>query len=348
MKTSGKVPVAILGATGMVGQRFISLLDGHPDFVVTRLLASQRSAGQRYGEVCRWTLPTPMPAWARELVVEDAGAAVQDVARSVRLAFSSLDAESARELEPAYASEGVFVVSNASAYRMDPEVPLIITEVNADHLELARSQRFGTGAIVCQPNCSATGLVLALAPLHRAFGVEEVAVTTLQATSGAGYPGVASLDVLDNVVPFIRDEEDKLAEEPSKILGQLVSAGAGSAIEPVSMEVSAQCFRVPVTDGHTLSVSLKLAGAPSIDDVLGAWEEAAGAVPIRYMAEVDRPQPRLDRDFEGGMGISIGRLRACSVLGHRFVTLSHNTVRGAAGGAISTAEEALRRGLIPA
>ena len=343
MSDGTRVPVAILGATGMVGQRFIALLDGHPDFVVTRVVASKRSAGRRYVDACRWSLPTAMPDWARDLTVDEASAAVSDVAQSARLAFSSLDAESAGRLEPEYAKQGVFVVSNASAHRMEPDVPLVVAEVNADHLELVRGQRFGKGAIVCQPNCSATGLVLALAPLHRAFGVKEVSVTTLQAASGAGYPGVASSDLLDNVVPFIRGEEAKLAEEPGKILGRLTASGS---IEAAPMQVSAQCFRVPVTDGHTLSVSVRFVGEPSTDDILGAWSRASGAVPIRYMSEVDRPQPRLDRDFEGGMGISIGRLRPCVVLGHRFVTLSHNTVRGAAGGAISTAEEALRRGLI--
>lgn len=347
MTGGGKIPTAILGATGMVGQRFIALLDGHPDFMVTRLAASKRSAGQRYDDVCRWLLPTAMPAWARELVVEEAEDAVDSIGSSVRLAFSSLDAESARALEPAYARAGALVVSNASAHRMDPSVPLVVAEVNAEHLELLRSQTFGGGGLVCHPNCSATGLVLALEPLHRAFGVRKVSVTTLQAASGAGYPGVASLDLIDNVLPLIRGEEEKLAEEPGKILGELLaSEGEVLSIETAPMVVSAQCFRVPVADGHTLDVSVELAGDPSEREVRQAWEEAAERVPIRYMDAVDRPQPRLDRDFGGGMGISIGRLRACPVLGARFVVLSHNTVRGAAGGAISTAEAALQRGLL--
>ncbi len=346
MTADGKIPVAILGATGMVGQRFIALLDGHPSFRVTRLAASKRSAGQRYGDACRWSLPTDMPEWAQGLVVEEATDALTDIASSVRLAFSSLDADTASGLEPAYAHAGVLVVSNASAHRMDPAVPLIVAEVNADHLELLRTQRFDGGGLVSHPNCSATGLVLALAPLHRAFGVERVSVTTLQAVSGAGYPDVRSADLEDNVVPFIASEEEKLAEEPGKILGELVTSAGGPSVAPASFDVSAQCFRVPVTDGHTLAVSVKLKGNPAPDAVARAWGQAAGDVPIRYMEASDRPQPRLDRDFQGGMGISIGRLRPCPVLGLRFVVLSHNTVRGGAGGAISAAEAALARGLI--
>ncbi|QDV08829.1 Aspartate-semialdehyde dehydrogenase [Planctomycetes bacterium Poly30] len=342
MSESEKIPVAILGSTGMVGQRFLSLLDDHPRFRVTQVLASSRSAGMRYAEATRWGLPTEMPAWARDLVVGDANA-LPDEGR-VRLAFSALDASVAREVEATYAEAGIFVVSNASAYRMDPEVPLVVPEVNADHLDLVRSQRFGQGGIVCNPNCSTIGLVLALAPLHRAFGVEEVAVTTLQAASGAGYPGVPSLDLIDNVVPFISGEEEKLALEPAKILGTL--EGDARGIAAAQIVVSPQCFRVPVIDGHTLSVSVRLAGDPGRDEVLRAWQDAAQAVPLRYTSAADRPQPRLDRDFSGGMGITIGRLRPCPVLGFRFVALSHNTVRGAAGGAIATAEAVLARGLL--
>lgn len=358
MSESPRIPVAVLGATGMVGQRFLSLLDGHSLFRVAGVFASSRSVGQRYADATRWGLGTSLPTWAADLIVGDAGAVPE--AGEVRLAFSALDSSVAREIEATYARAGVFVVSNASAYRMDPDVPLVIPEVNADHLDLVATQRlkqrFGQpqgpgsrqglqrGAIVCNPNCSTIGLVMALAPLHRAFGVEEVAVTTLQAASGAGYPGVPALDLIDNVVPYIGGEEEKLVEEPAKILGVL-DASAGS-IAPASMVVSPQCFRVPVTDGHTLSVSVKLSGSPGPDEVLAVWREAAATVPLRYMEAVDRPQPRLDRDFSSGMGLTIGRLRPCPVLGLRFVALSHNTVRGAAGGAIATAEAAVGRGLV--
>ncbi len=338
-----KIPVAVLGATGMVGQRFLALLDGHPRFRVVALLASSRSAGKRYEEACRWGLSTDMPEWARGLVVGDAGAAPATGDGAARLAFSGLDSSVAKEVETAYANAGYFVVSNASPFRMDPEVPLVIPEVNADHLELVRHQRFGPGAIACNPNCSTIGLVMALAPLHRAFGVEEVAVTTLQAASGAGYPGVPSLDLCDNVVPLIQGEEEKLVEEPAKILGSL--SGAGPVV-PAALNVSPQCFRVPVVDGHSASVSARLGGSPSLEQVLQVWKEASATVPLRYTQRADRPQPRLDRDFGDGMGITIGRLRVCPVLGIRFVALSHNTVRGAAGGAIATAEAALERGLL--
>jgi aspartate-semialdehyde dehydrogenase len=341
-----RIPVAVLGATGMVGQRFLSLLDGHRDFEVTRVLASSRSAGQRYADACRWGLPDDPPTWAADMIVGDASAPPESGADAPRLAFSALDSSVARKVEWAYAEAGVFVVSNASPHRMDPGVPLVIPEVNADHLELVRHQPFAGGGIVCNPNCSTIGLVLALAPLHRAFGVEEVAVTTLQAASGAGYPGVPSLDLIDNVVPFLEGEEEKLVEEPAKILGTL-AAGAHS-IDAAGIVVSPQCFRVPVIDGHTLSVSVRLHGDPGVDKVLAAWEAASSTVPLRYTHRADRPQPRLDRQFCAGMGITIGRLRPCPILGLRFVALSHNTVRGAAGGALATAEAALQRGLVTA
>lgn len=349
MSESAKIPVAVLGATGMVGQRFIALLDGHPRFRVVAVYASARSAGQCFEDACRWSLPSDMPESARGLVVGDASAAPITGPGAARLAFSALDASVAKGIEAAYAHSGCLVVSNASAFRMDPEVPLVIPEVNGDHLEMLRHQRFGSGGIVCNPNCSTIGLVMALAPLHRVFGVEAVAVTTLQAASGGGYPGVSALDLIDNVVPLIRGEEEKLVEEPAKILGTLGASGGQGPMEllPAALTVSPQCFRVAVVDGHSASVAVRLGGSPGVDQVLSVWRDASRTVPLRYTSTADRPQPRLDRDLEGGMGITIGRLRECPVMGLRFVTLSHNTVRGAAGGAIATAEAALERGFVP-
>lgn len=343
--------VAVLGATGTVGQRFLSLLDGHPWFRVTTLVASPRSAGRPYADAVDWRLPGDVPEAFADLVVRSADDGPDS---GVALAFSGLDTTVAGALETRWANAGVFVVTNASPHRMGADVPLVVPEVNADHLALVRSQSFGVGgAIVANPNCSTIGLVLALAPLHRAFGVEAVSVTTLQAVSGAGYPGVSALDLVDNVVPFIRGEEDKLVEEPAKILGVL---GADS-VAPAPIQVSPQCFRVPVVDGHTAAVSVRLARDVTADQIVAAWEEFGSGrlglpsevvVPIRYTPREDRPQPRLDREFSGGMGITIGRLRPCPVLGWRFVTLSHNTVRGAAGGALLVAEHAVQQGLVSA
>ncbi|MEM9380531.1 MAG: aspartate-semialdehyde dehydrogenase [Planctomycetota bacterium] len=318
-------------------------------FRVTSLVASPRSAGRRYADAVEWRLEGEVPAWAADLVVRSADDAPD---AAVRLALSGLDASVAGPTETRWAEAGTFVVTNASAHRMDADVPLVVPEVNADHLELVRAQAFGGGgAIVANPNCSTIGLVLALAPLHRAFGLEAVLVTTLQAASGAGYPGVASLDLLDNVVPFIRGEEEKLVEEPAKILGRRT----GGTIEHAGVRVGAQCFRVPVVDGHTVAVSVRLASSASAAEVIEAWESFAPAPaglpgetlrPLRYTAREDRPQPRLDRDAEGGMGVTLGRLRECPVLDWRFVALAHNTVRGAAGGALLVAERAVAMGLV--
>jgi len=346
-----RLDVAVLGATGTVGQRFLSLLDGHPWFRVTTLVASPRSAGQTYADAVDWRLPGDVPEAFADLVVRSADDGPDS---DITLAFSGLDTSVAGALETRWASAGVFVVTNASPHRMGADVPLVVPEVNADHLALVRAQSFGDGgAIVANPNCSTIGLVLALAPLHRAFGVEAVSVTTLQAVSGAGYPGVSALDLVDNVVPFIRGEEGKLVEEPAKILGTL----RGRSIESASLQVSPQCFRVPVVDGHTAAVSVRLARDVTAEAIVAAWDgfraerqdlPSEVAVPIRYTPREDRPQPRLDRDFAGGMGITIGRLRTCPVLGWRFVTLSHNTVRGAAGGALLVAEHAVQQELVRA
>lgn len=342
------IDVAVLGATGTVGQRFLALLDGHPWFRVRTLVASPRSAGKRYADAVDWRLAGAQPEWAADLEIR---AADDEPDASATLALSGLDSSVAGETETRWANAGVFVVTNASAHRMDADVPLVVPEINAGHLPLVRSQSFeGGGAIVANPNCSTIGLALALAPLHRAFGVTDVDVTTLQAASGAGYPGVSAMDLVDNVVPFIPNEEEKLVEEPAKILGTL----EGDAIRPADVRVSAQCFRVPVIDGHTASVSVRMANPADAARIVEAWTAfgadapalptSAGA-PIRYTGAPDRPQPRLDRDLGGGMGITVGRLRECPILGWRFVVLSHNTVRGAAGGALLVAEHAVASGL---
>jgi aspartate-semialdehyde dehydrogenase len=352
---AGRLPVAVLGATGQVGQRFLSLLAGHPWFEVRAVTASPGSAGRRYAEAVRWTQTTPIPEEVRDLVL---AATEPAAAGGCALAFSALDSAAAAEAELRFASAGATVVSNASSHRMDPDVPLVVPEVNPDHLDLAQLQRHGgggsgRGVILTNPNCSTIGLVLALAPLDRAFGVERVHAVTLQAVSGAGFPGVPSLLAIDNVVPFIAGEEAKVESEPRKILGRFT----GEAIEPHPLTVSASCNRVPVVDGHTLCVSVELTRPPSLDAVREAWRSFRGAPqelglpsapepPIVVLDGDDAPQPRLHRDLGGGMAVSVGRLRPCPLLDLRFVALSHNTVRGAAGGAILLAELAVARGLV--
>lgn len=350
----GRIPVAVLGATGMVGQRFVSLLEAHPWFRLAEVAASPRSAGRRYADAVVWSSPGGVPASAADLVVEAVDEELPTRLGS-RLVFSALDTDLAREHEPAFARAGKLVVTNASAMRMDPRVPLVVPEVNPDHLALAGGWDEGEGAILANPNCSTIGLALVLAPLARAFGVEAAHVVTLQALSGAGRPGVASLDALDNVVPYIPGEEDKLATEPGKILGRLVPAGRGVAIERHPLVVSAQCNRVAVRDGHTLCVSVRLGRPVAREEVLAAWQgfRAAGVTgalptapdaPVVYDDAPNAPQPLLHRDVGRGMSAVVGRLQPCPVLGWRFVALSHNTLRGAAGGALLCAELAAARG----
>ncbi len=342
-----KIPVAVLGATGAVGQRLVSLLGSHPWFELAALCASERSVGKPYLEAARWLLPSPPPAFAREAAVEPC-----EPSARYAIAFSALDAGPATAIEEAFARAGILVASNARSHRMRQDVPLVVPEVNPGHLELARSQPYGRGAILTNPNCSTIGLVLALAPLEEAFGLESVSVTTLQAASGAGYPGVSSLDLIDNVIPYISGEEEKLESEPLKILGRL----EGGRVERASFGVSATATRVPVIDGHTLVVSARLRSETSRDEVLAAWGGWRGAIadlglpsapatPLELRDEADRPQPRLDREAGGGMSVVLGRLRPCSLGGWKFVALSHNTLRGAAGGTILLAELAVARGL---
>ncbi len=338
-----KISVGILGATGVVGQRFIQMLEAHPWFEVAWLAASDRSAGQPYGDAVRWRLKTPIPERVRKMPVSSASPE-----GAPRVIFAALDAGIARELEPQFAAAGCAVVSNSSAFRMHENVPLIIPEVNADHLPLVERQcwrKESGGYIVTNPNCSAIGLVVALAPLHQKFGIESIFVATMQAVSGAGYPGVASLDILGNVIPYIAKEEEKMEEETRKLLGQLNS----DHIEQAAFSMTAHCNRVAVEDGHTESVSVKLRQKADRAEIIAAFNDfhpapqqlklpLAPAQPIVYDDAPDRPQPRFDVDRGNGMTVTVGRLRPCGVLDYKFTVLSHNTIRGAAGAALLNAE----------
>lgn len=349
-----KVPVAVLGATGSVGQRFVESLAAHPWFELVAVTGSRRSAGKLYGEAVAWNLETPLPPAVARLSVEPTRSGLP-----ARLVFSALGGEIAGPLETELAEAGHVVVSNASSHRMDPDVPLVVPEVNPDHVELVRSQRFreGGGAILTNPNCSTLGLVLALKPLVEAFGVERVSVVTLQAASGAGFPGVPSMALLDNVIPFISGEEEKLEGETRKILGRLHDGENGLAVDPAELPVSAQTNRVPVTDGHTLCLSVDLSRQPEdFSEVRAAFEGFAGEPqqrrlpsaplpPLQVVRRATGPQPRLDRQRGRGMAVTVGRIRPCPVLDLRFVALVHNTVRGAAGGSLLLAELAVARGL---
>lgn len=338
-----KIPIGILGATGAVGQRFLSRLAGHPDFVVAVLAASEKSAGRPYGEVSPWRLSEPPPPGLAETVLRRA-----EPDLPCRIVFSALEAEAARELEPRFARAGYLVFSNASAHRLEEDVPLLVPEVNADHarlLPIQRTRRGWDGGILTNPNCSATQLVLALAPLDRAFGVERVLVTTLQSVSGAGYPGVASLDALGNVLPDIPGEADKIERETARILGHF----ADGRVTPSRLTVSARTYRVPVENGHTESVSVALARKATRRDILDAWREFRGgpevaslpsapARPVEYVDEAHAPQPRRHAERDGGMVTWIGGLAPCAVLDWKFTVVGNNTVRGAAGGSLLNAE----------
>jgi len=340
---SKKISVGILGATGVVGQRFIQMLEHHPWFEVAWLAASDRSEGRPYGEAARWRLKTPIPAHVAKMRVSPA-----KPEGAPRLIFAALDAAIAAELEPQFAEAGCAVVSNSSALRMQKDVPLVIPEVNAGHIELLERQSWRQkkgGFVVTNPNCSAIGLVIALAPLEQRFGLETVMAVTMQAVSGAGYPGVASLDILGNVIPYIAKEEEKMEEETLKLLGRLNGAG----IRPATFAMSAQCNRVAVEDGHTESVSVKLKKKADAPEIIAAWSEfstepqslklpSAPPKPVIYMDSPDRPQPRFDVDSGAGMSTCVGRLRPCGVLDWKFTVLSHNTIRGAAGAALLNGE----------
>lgn len=347
-----RIPVAILGATGSVGQRFIQLLDNHPWFRVHEVVASDRSAGKPYGDAADWRLETLLPGEAGALTVKQLGAELES-----RLVFSGLDSSVAGEAEDEYASRGCAVISNSRNHRMDADVPLLIPEINAEHVEAIEEQRKRRGSrgyIVTNPNCSVMGLAIALAPIHMRFGIEAVHVTTMQAISGAGYAGVASYAILDNVIPFIGGgEEEKIEIEPRKILGRW----RNGRFEDAEMTISPQVNRVPTIDGHLMTVSAKLRNKASIDEIRDALETFEGEPqrlglpsaprrPIHYSDAPDRPQPRLDRDRERGMAVTVGRLRSCPILDFRLVALVHNTIRGAAGAAILNAELLEARGLL--
>jgi aspartate-semialdehyde dehydrogenase len=346
-----QVEVAILGATGAVGQRFIQLLEGHPWFKVTAVVASERSAGKPYAEAANWVLSGAPPADVADLTVLPL-----DADPDTPLIFSALPSGVATERELELAAAGYVICSNVKTYRMAEDVPLLIPEVNGDHIGLIDIQRrnrgWSTGALVTSPNCTTTPLVMALAPL-RAFGINRVNAVSMQAVSGAGYPGVASLDIFDNIVPYIPGEEEKLEAESRKMLGAL----AGDHIEPLAMTLSPACNRVPVLDGHLVAASVGLDAAPSIDAVADAWRSFTGPEVVRTLPSSpeqvlvvstapDRPQPRRDRDAGNGMSTVVGRLRECPVLGYKFLAMAHNTVRGAAGGAILNAELLVAEGVL--
>jgi aspartate-semialdehyde dehydrogenase len=343
--------VGILGATGAVGQTFVRLLDDHPWFTVTALAASERSAGKPYREATNWLSGKPMPESVAGIEVQE----TDPSALECDFVFSGLSSSVAGEVERAFAEAGVPVISNAKNYRMHPDVPLLIPEVNAEHARLVENQDWGSdgGFIVTNPNCSTVGLVCALRPLVDAFGVERVQVTMLQALSGAGHPGVPSLDALGNVIPYIGGEEDKLATEPRKILGTY----DGGSIREAELTISAQCNRVPVLEGHLACASVAFSDAVGPDDVREALEayrsplssDDLPSVPdrlIQVMDAPDAPQPRRHVKAGGGMTVSVGRIQPCAVNHVKFVALSHNTVRGAAGGAILNAELLVRDGTL--
>jgi len=345
---SNKIKVAVLGATGSVGQKFIALLADHPWFELAALAASERSAGKPYAEAADWLQDTPLPAKVAAMTVQSCKPNLD-----CPLVFSGLDASVAGEIETAFAQAGCAVVSNARNHRMDADVPLLVPEINPGHLDLIGRQRYGRGVIVTNPNCSTIGMALALKPLVDRFGVSSVMAVTMQALSGGGFPGVPSMAIQDNVVPLIGGEEDKVENEPRKIFGALNSNG----VMPHEMTISAQCNRVAVTDGHLESLSVKLAEPASPEDLIAAWREfraepqelglpSAPQPAIVYFDEPAFPQPRLHRNLGGGMAIAVGRLKPCPILDYRFVALSHNTVRGAAGGAILCAELLIAKRLL--
>ena len=346
-----RIPVGVLGGTGMVGQHFIKFLRNHPWFEVTWVGASDRSAGKQYSEATSWRLDGEMPPAMRGLIVNDS----KPAEGAPKLMFSAMDASVATEIERAFAAAGHVVVSNSRNHRMEADVPLLVPEVNAAHLGILPIQqrtRGWKGIIATNPNCSTIVLTMALGPFMR-FGIKRVIVTTMQAISGAGYPGVASMDIIANVVPYIGNEEEKMEMETQKILGEYKN----DSIAPLAAKVSAQCNRVPVVDGHTIAVSVELDRKPTREDLLNAITSYRGVPqernlpsapkqPLIYMEANDRPQPRRDVERENGMAVFIGRLRECPVLDYKFVALGHNTIRGAAGAAVLNAELMYTEGLL--
>jgi len=346
-----RIPVAVLGATGAVGQRFIQLLADHPWFEVVAVAASERSACRPYAQAANWVIPGDPPPRVGEMAVHPL-----EPDLPAKIVFSALPSSVAREIEPAFARAGYAVCSNASAYRQEPGVPLLIPEINADHVAMIPSQRTERGwqgFIVTSPNCTTTGIVMPLKPLDKAFGLRQVFATSMQAISGAGHPGVASLDILDNIVPYIPGEEEKIEAETRLLLGRMVDGRRTEA----DVVISAQANRVPVLDGHIVCLSLGFARSPMVEDavaVLAGFRgpdvvralPSAPEHPILVRPEPNRPQPRRDRDAEGGMAITVGRLRECPLLDLRLVSVSHNTLRGAASGSILNAELLVASGYV--
>lgn len=335
-----KISVGVLGATGSVGQKFIQLLNNHPNFVVKEIAASERSEGKKYSEAVNWILPEDIPHDVANLIVKSVEAQFES-----KLIFSALDSSIAGEVEKNLAERRHIIVSNSKNHRWGNQVPLLIPEVNPDHLHLMKFQQFDGGAIVTNPNCSTIGLAIALKPLYDSFGISEVNVVTMQAISGAGYPGVSSLDIIDNVVPFINGEEEKLESEPKKIFGSIVN----DKIKLADFKISAQTHRVAVSDGHLEAVQVNLKNKINVEEIIKVWNNfnslpqklklfSAPLQPIHYFTKDNYPQPRLHRNIDKGMAVSVGRLRECSLFDFKFEVLSHNTVRGAAGGAILCAE----------
>lgn len=348
---SGKIPVTVLGATGTVGQKFVRLLADHPWFEVVAVAASSASAGRRYQDVVRWREQAALSPSVGALVVQPCAPPLPGT-----VVFSALDADIAGPIEQEFARAGTLVVTNTRIHRMDPDVPLLIPEANADHLKLIdvqRKARGWNGAILANPNCSTAALALALAPLHRAFQIEKLFVSTMQAVSGAGYPGVPSLDIVGNVIPHIGGEEEKIERESRKILGAM----SNGAVTPASFAVSAHTNRVAVIDGHMLTVSVGFARRAGPDEALAALAgfrapacvaelPSSPTPPIEVDNRADRPQPRLDLDRGRGMAVTVGRVRACPILDIRMVILGHNTVRGAAGQAVQIAELLVAEGRV--
>jgi aspartate-semialdehyde dehydrogenase len=347
-KSEVKIPVAILGATGSVGQKFVQLLANHPWFEIAELCASDKSAGKKYKNAVDWFLHSTLSEKIGEILVQKCEPTLKS-----KVVFSGLDSNVAGEVETEFAKAGYKVISNSKNHRMDEDVPLLIPEVNPDHLELIKTQKYGEGCIVTNPNCSVIGLVIALKPLLENFGLESVNVVTMQAISGAGHPRIVKLDIEDNVIPFIKDEEPKVEIEPLKILGTFNE----SQITFNNIKVNAQCNRVNVSDGHTECVQINLKKKASADEIIKTWKEfksipqqlilpLAPVQPIYYHDDQTFPQPKYQRDADKGMAVSIGRLKKDKIFDYSFVILSHNTVRGAAGGAILCAELMRAKGII--
>jgi aspartate-semialdehyde dehydrogenase len=345
MAMKKRIPVGVLGATGAVGQRFVQLLVDHPWFEIAAVTGSERTIGHSYGQGVNWVLPGEPPPAVADLVVRETRPNLD-----VPVLFSALPTALARQWEPEFAAAGYAVVSNASAYRMTPDVPLLVPEINPDHTALIPAQqaaRRWPGFIVASPNCSTTSAVLPMKVLHDAFGLRAAIMTTLQALSGAGYPGVPSMAIMDNVIPHIGGEDEKLEAEPRKLLGALNAAA--SAVDLAAIQLSAQANRVPVSDGHLASVSVKLDRPVTPAEAIAAFEAwrppdvcselpSSPAQVLIYRPESDRPQPRLDRDAEAGMAWTVGKVRQCGVLDLRFLAITHNTLRGAASGSVLNAE----------